>query len=55
MKSHAKTLIFITYHNKKNDDYEDIYSANPLYQIIGKAGEHTEEKNGNKYWTFLNS
>ena len=40
---------------KKNDYYEDIYSANPLYQIIGKAGEHIEEKNGNKYWTFLNS
>ena len=30
---------------KKIDDYENIYSINPLYLIIGKVLGHTEEKN----------
>ena len=33
----------------KIDDYESIYSINPLYLIIGKVDGHVEEKNGGKY------
>ena len=34
---------------KKIDDYESIYSINPLYLIIGHASGHIEEKGVNKY------
>ena len=34
---------------KKNGDCENIYSANPLYLIIGKVIGHYEENNRNKY------
>ena len=42
---------------KKNDDYENINSVNPLYLIIGEVIKHiehssTEEKNGSKYLVF---
>ena len=37
---------------KKIDDYENIYSVNPLYLIIGKAIGHINENNGNKYLVF---
>ena len=37
---------------KKNDDYERIYSVNPLYLRIGHASGYIEEKNGNKYLIF---
>ena len=37
---------------KKNDDYENIYSLNPLHLIIGKVNGHIEENNGNKYLVF---
>ena len=40
---------------KKIDDYENIYSVNPLYLITGKVIEHIEEKNGNKYLIFGSS
>ena len=40
---------------KKIDDYENIYSVNPLYLIIGKAIGHIEEKNVNKYLVFDSS
>ena len=33
---------------KKIDDYEDIFSVNPLYLIIGKVDGFNKEKNGNK-------
>ena len=36
----------------KIDDYENIYSVNPLYLMIGKVIGHIEENNGNKYLTF---
>ena len=36
----------------KIDDYENIYSVNPLYLMIGKVIGHIEESNGNKYLTF---
>ena len=34
---------------KKIDDYENIYSVNPLYLIVNHADGYIEEKNGNKY------
>ena len=37
---------------KKNDDYERIYSVNPLYLRIGHASGYIEEKTGNKYLIF---
>ena len=37
---------------KKIGHYESIYSANPLYLIIGKVDEHMKENNGNKYLVF---
>ena len=36
----------------KIDDYESIYSANPLYLRINHASGYIEEKNGNKYLIF---
>ena len=33
---------------KKIDDYESIYSVNPLYLRINCASGYIEEKNGNK-------
>ena len=55
-KSYTKTLIFITLGTsqlKKKDDYESIYSMNPLYLPIGHASEYIEEKNGNIYFLIL--
>ena len=37
---------------KKIDEYENIHSVNPLYQIIGKTDGHIEEKNESKYLVF---
>ena len=37
---------------KKIDDYENIYSVNPLYLIIDHASGYIEEKEVNKYFTF---
>ena len=34
---------------KKIDDYENIYSVNPLYLITGKGTGHIKENHGNKY------
>ena len=36
----------------KNDEYESIYSVNPLYLRVNHANEYIEEKNGNKYLIF---
>ena len=36
------------HHNKKIDDYHDIYSVNPLYLIISKVDGFIEEKNESK-------
>ena len=41
---------YITF--KKIDDYESIYSVNPLYLRINHASGYSEEKNGNKYLIF---
>ena len=40
---------------KKIDDYENIYSVNPLHLIISKAIGHIEENNENKYLVFDSS
>ena len=37
---------------KKIDDYENIYSVNPLYLQVNHASGYTKEKNGNKYLIF---
>ena len=44
--------IDIYYTIKKIDDYESIYSVNPLYLRINDASGYIEEKNENKYLTF---
>ena len=54
-KSCTKTLIFTTLGTsqlKIINDYESIYSVNPLYLRIGHASGYNEEKNGNKYLIF---
>ena len=40
------------YYNKKKDDYESIYSVNPLYLLVNHASGYIEEKNENKYLVF---
>ena len=37
---------------KKTDDYESIYSVNPLQLCINHASGHIEEKNGKKILNF---
>ena len=37
---------------KKIDDYENIYSVNPLYLAISHANGYIEEKGVNKYLVF---
>ena len=37
---------------KKPDDYESIYSVNPLYLQVNHANGYIEEKNRNKYLVF---
>ena len=37
---------------KKIGDYENIYSVNPLYLIIGELDGYIEEKNGSTYLVF---
>ena len=38
---------------KKNDDYEKIYSVNPLYLTIAHTNGYIEEKGVNKYLVFV--
>ena len=37
---------------KKIDDYENIYSVNPLYLLVNHASGYIEEKGANKYLFF---
>ena len=37
---------------RRIDDYDSIYSVNPLYLRINHASGYIEEKNGNKYLIF---
>ena len=41
--------------NKKIDDYENIYSVNPLYLTIAHANGYIEEKGLNKYLVFISA
>ena len=43
-------IVYVTI--KQIDDYESIYSVNPLYLRIIHARGYIEEKNGNKYLIF---
>ena len=40
---------------KTIDDYENIYSVNPLYLIFGEVDGHIEEKNGCKQLVFYST
>ena len=40
---------------KKICDYENIYSVNPLYLIIGKVDGHIKENNETKYLVFYST
>ena len=49
-KTSYKVIVFPTLgisQRKKNDDYENIYSVNPLYLNIDHASEYIEEKDLN--------
>ena len=46
------TLVTLQFSYIAIDDYENIYSVNSLYMIIGKAVGHNKENNGNKYLAF---
>ena len=46
---------YIGYITIKNSDYENIYSINPLYLIIGEIDGYIKEENGNKYLTFASA
>ena len=50
----TKTLAFTTLDllQKKKDDYENIYSVNPLYLITNHANGYIVEKGVNKYLIF---
>ena len=37
---------------KNIDDYENIYSVNPLYLLVNHTSRYIEEKNRNEYLTF---
>ena len=57
-KKHCKgiNIYKIRYITIKNiDDYESIYSVNPLYLKINYASGYIKEKNGNKYLIFDDS
>ena len=53
-RSHKNTDIYISGYItiKKIGDYENIYSVNPLYLIIGEVDGYIEEKNGSTYLVF---
>ena len=54
-KNHKKNIViynvgYITI--KKIDDYESIYSVNPLHLRVNHVKRYIEEKNGNTYLIF---
>ena len=53
-KSYKDSDIYYIGYNtiKKIGDYENIYSVNLLYLIIGKVDRYIEEKNESKYLVF---
>ena len=49
-------IYYIGYITIKNiGDFENIYSVNPLYFIIGEAGGYIEERHGNRYLAFTSA
>ena len=40
---------------KKINDYENIWSINPLYLILGEVDRYIEESNGNKHLVFAST
>ena len=53
-KSHKNIGIhYIGYMTKKkNDEWNNIYSVNPLYLLIDHPNRYIKQKNGNKYLIF---
>ena len=54
-ENHTKILLFITMdilQLKKIDDWETIYSVNPLHLLVNHANGYIEEKGVNKYLIF---
>ena len=52
-QSYKNSIYNIGYITKKKiDEYENIYSVNPLYLIIANASGYIEEKGVNKYLFF---
>ena len=57
-KSNLKKIDKKSYNNigyitiKKIDDWENIYSVNPLYLLIARTNGYIEEKGANKYLIF---
>ena len=49
-------IYYIAYVTKKNDNFKNINSINPLYLMINERIGHFEEKNENKYlvWNDAN-
>ena len=54
-KSHKDTRIYNTGYItiKKKDDYENIYSVNPLYLTIAHASGYIEEKGVINTWFLI--
>ena len=49
-------IYYIGYITMKSiSDFENIYSVNPLYLIIGEVDKCIEESDGNKYLTFAST
>ena len=56
IKNHTKTLAFITLgkpQRKEIDDYENVYSVNPLYLFIDQASGYIEEKDLNLLYLHI--
>ena len=53
-KSHKNIGIYYIGYipKKKSDDWNNIYSVNPLYLLIDHANGYIKQKNGNKYLIF---
>ena len=51
-KRHYKGINIYYIVIKKTDEYESIYSVNPLYLRINRASGDIEEQNKNKYLIF---
>ena len=49
-KKIISNIVYIT--NKKNDDFDSIYSVNTLYLRVDHANGYIEEKGVNKYLVF---